>query len=830
MAKPTIQHFIGKNFASSDKKLVTEKVSAGSESARFLKKLGQSPQLKPCFKIIDMRNKAPGPYRSVKYKGITFYLDDYSFQIFNRGLAENNDVFTMGTYEEIMYGPHTYIGQSSGNKKERDKLILTGGPGKREAIIDEREPAEVSGNYSPGILPLGYFSKRKDQRLLYVMPITMLYEGKQYTVKSKDISIGGLKVFLPRTLIIPGREVKLSFDFFIKEEKKLTDSKHIRFLEEISYKIIDVQHLGEKTYVSLVQQNLNDIAREYIAKFIRQNKIQFKLDTADVNTAARARLLEHVYTHNLASIPMFINRSRTGINIDSIIQTSKNKKLLAFFQKSQYVYDFTPFMVPSRVQRLAEMAYGNEMALMFCYWDKDQLFSICDFELIEQSDIAQIILKVISKRGRIFSLNCKLFKPPMEQKIESIIKLLIQTEENDAEKIRQTAEQYYAQVMLTDITAVLRNESYFSLYFSELSDKNSRIQIWRGCEKIWLGNNAVVDSFSPEQTPKPRRIVFDVQKGRLNVRYMHRMEVSLLIKDSIITGHTVDFSRDSIGMVIQPSQLIRKNMEILVTFTSLVDKVSDVNLANIPFKVVRMTMVGDESNQKCELGLVRIKKKENNDVGIFFSNLINRNKTKLDICVQDRTDMTLSHIMEAYIAENINSIPLFIVKDKKDERYIKELGLTEIACQLAEHFFIKIRGYNFRILTNPERLKELYIRTLRGNEKEEQSFVLYLYKGVNKQGMETLYSYTSLEFNYEGEVLDVLQDVFANDGACIKVQFSNHLEMSNQEIESAVDMIKSINVAQSTRLKHDISEIIGLVDMVDVTSSFRTLYELQDYY
>jgi len=830
MAKPTIQHFIGKNFASSDKNLVTEKVSEGSESARFLDRMGMSRLKKPCFKIIDMRNKAPGPYRSVTYKGIPFYLDDYSFQIYNQGLADNNDTLTIGTYEEIMYGPHTYLGQKDKSPKERALLLLTGSPKKREAISAEVEDADVQGSYSPDILPLGYFCKRKEQRLMYVMPIRMQYEGKEYEVKTKDVSVSGLKVFLPRTLIIPDNNVLLTFDFFIKEHKKLTDDKNMRFFEQISYKIVDVQHLGEKTYVSLIQRDLSDYAREYISQFIKQYRIQYKLDSADVSLAAKARLLEHVYTHNLASIPMFLSHNQQGLNIDAIIQTGKNKKLLSFFQQAQYAYNFTPFMLPARTKQLAEKAYANETVLMFCYWEKDQLFSICDFELLEQSDLAQVILKVISKRGRIFSLDCKKIKAPAEQKINSIISLLIHTEEDLANNIRHTAEQYYAQIMLSDITSILRNEAYFSLYFSELKSKDSRVHIWRGHEKVLFSTGAVIESVDLEQRVKPRRIVFDVQKGRLNARYVHKMEVSLLIKDSIISGHTVDFSRDGIGMVIKPSQLIRKNMEVLVTFTSLAGKVNDVNLANIPFKVVRLSIRGDDDNQYWELGLIRVKRQDNKDVGVFFSNLINRNKTKLDICVQDRVDMTMSHIMEAYIAENINTIPVFINKDKNNSRYIKDIGLTEIACGLAEHFFIKARGYNFRLLTSEERLKELYLRALRGSEKQEQSFVLYLYKGINKQGTETIYSYTSLEFTYEGEVLDVLQNVFAHDGACVKIQFSNHLEMSQQEVDGAVDMIKAINVAQSNRFKHEITEIAGLVDMIDVTESFRTLYELQDYY
>jgi len=46
--------------------------------------------------------------------------------------------------------------------------------------------------------------------------------------------------------------------------------------------------------------------------------------------------------------------------------------------------------------------------------------------------------------------------------------------------------------------------------------------------------------------------------------------------------------------------------------------------------------------------------------------------------------------MEAYIGHNINSIPLLISKDKINKHYIKNIGLTELACKLAEHFFVKL--------------------------------------------------------------------------------------------------------------------------------------------
>jgi len=197
---------------------------------------------------------------------------------------------------------------------------------KPESIRDTSKHANVIGNYSPDILPLGYSAKRREHRLLYVMPITLTYREKLYHVKSKDFSVNGLKVFLPRTLFIPGEAVKLSFDYFIEKEMELTDTKAITYYQNISYRIVDVQHVNDKTYLSLTQLDLKDYTKQMFNQFIRSNRIQYKLDVIDIMLAAKAQYVEHVYTHNIDSLPLFLNCEQNNYFIKNIIQTSNNQK------------------------------------------------------------------------------------------------------------------------------------------------------------------------------------------------------------------------------------------------------------------------------------------------------------------------------------------------------------------------------------------------------------------------------------------------------------------------------------------------------------------------
>jgi len=83
--------------------------------------------------------------------------------------------------------------------------------------IDKYFSQSSSSDYQPDIFPLGYHVRRTEPRLIYVMPITMVYDGLTIPVKSKNFSATGLQIFIPRALIQEGKVVQLTFDKFDQE-------------------------------------------------------------------------------------------------------------------------------------------------------------------------------------------------------------------------------------------------------------------------------------------------------------------------------------------------------------------------------------------------------------------------------------------------------------------------------------------------------------------------------------------------------------------------------------------------------------------------------------
>ncbi|MCU7967721.1 MAG: PilZ domain-containing protein [gamma proteobacterium symbiont of Bathyaustriella thionipta] len=152
---------------------------------------------------------------------------------------------------------------------------------------------DYTGSYLPNIFPLGYFVKRSEPRLLYVMPITMVYDGKKYSVKSKNISINGLQIFIPRTFIQEGKTVQISFDKFIQSQNSVVGGRdQFTPFSDIDYRIKEVHHIGEKTYISLIQCNLSSLTIDFFLVLLQEIVYVIKLMPVIVSVLPKHNIMK----------------------------------------------------------------------------------------------------------------------------------------------------------------------------------------------------------------------------------------------------------------------------------------------------------------------------------------------------------------------------------------------------------------------------------------------------------------------------------------------------------------------------------------------------------
>ena len=125
MGEIVVKHYRRSDANSDEKELITEIVVEDSDTGRFLERMEESRLTRPCFQTIDMRGRVAGECRPYAFNDRIHYMDDISFQMFERGLQEHNGVYTVGTFEAIMGGAHTLQAQHAARQeadRQRDEV------------------------------------------------------------------------------------------------------------------------------------------------------------------------------------------------------------------------------------------------------------------------------------------------------------------------------------------------------------------------------------------------------------------------------------------------------------------------------------------------------------------------------------------------------------------------------------------------------------------------------------------------------------------------------------------------------------------------------------
>jgi len=550
------------------------------------------------------------------------------------------------------------------------------------------------GSYLPNIFPLGYHTKRSEPRLLYVMPVTMIYEGKKYSLKSKNISLNGLQVFISRTFIQEGKTVQITFDQFIETQNSVIGGMdQFTPFSNIEYRIKEVQHIGEKTYISLIQNNLDPSTKDFFKRFISGNRLRYKIDAADRICASKAQYYESLYTVNMQHVPMFIHWSqKTGFHIDTIIKTNQNLHFFNYINNNGQP-DFSAFCLPQRIKKFAEMARSKQSAIMFTYWENKKFYSVFDFELNSSDEIPYIAAKVKSCNGIIYKALTNLNKKPAVEKMTAMLSEIHKLDSMASKIINKRASESIAQVIFIEITQVFYRQNIFSQSLEADPEHLSAVTVISNNKKESLADGHIIDHYDESLLHQPHIVNFNIDNHRYDARYQYVMTVSIKFNDHTYSAKTIDFSRTGLGLVIKENIEIPNHSLIKITFSSLQIKGVSTRLQDIQHRVT----ISQKRNGGLFLGVIRNTNECSSTVNHFFSNLVNRNKIKLDLCLKDKIDSVITIFYEAFITENMQTIPIVISRDRSNQHYVRDIGLTETPCALAEKLYIEGHGYDFRL-------------------------------------------------------------------------------------------------------------------------------------
>ena len=798
-----LKHYIRANSRATERELIVERVSTGSASFDFLKKMEARRKKHICVRTIDMRGKVPYECKSYVHKNQVFWMDDISYGIFLKGLRENNDVFTNEMFEAIVNGNHTnHKNKQATNNALTDIKKKTSAAfqenGNTDSSFDE-ERFRVEGK-DADIFHLGYYQKRGESRLKHATDILIHTADDTIGAKTKDISATGFKAsFQKPANLKAGDEIAVTYTGFNNTFKSN--------LVKVQYQVVHMTY-DEPDFILCVRNVDSDsTATQFIADFIndqQQNiKGRRKLDIEDTRLTAESLMTELNYTNTTPTVPFFISAANADLHLQTICVNNINKPMIQCFRNSNDSFDFTNFSDHSRIKKLFDIVQddGQRDPLLAVYLnDSGSPKVMLDYEF-ESYDLWETFIagKLNEKNLTLFKVVVRSVAKPDQRKLDQKIEKLKTKSETSVDDMLNYYNHISKAGVLVDITSelsntlknkkldfdMLKSTNAFSINFAELS-----------------GNDVEILQFGYTEQRREDRYHVSVDA----IVHLNTRKYKAVTKDISIKGLCVELSTTN-------QEGYKKGDEVMVDFPVLHKRAKErIKLIDMPYTI---TCIHYE-NGKPILHFKREKTKHWNEQTTFFKDMIDRNINLIKLDTKDIETATKSKLIASLAVENTATLPIFILKNPEGGSKTASMALPPQPGDLMDFFEVEPGKYDFKPITHPNRLS-----SLSNNVKNNQvsDLIIYMYKkqipGIAKF---TIYSALETEFTSSEERKLFMETFMEHDYCVIKIAVSQVQKPMDTEVVSAVEQLQDVAPHGVQRLINTFNNIVAIGDITDITN------------
>ncbi len=834
MTKIVVKHYKAVKPGSATKTLVTEVVTASSETGQFLKRMEKIRISKPCFEVIDMRGKVSGECQQYKINDRVHWLDDISHEIYQRGLDQYNDVFTVGIYEAIVNGKHTFKAmREAEERKAREAkqaaeararaaassaVSAETSPGTAPSRVNEdRQPKR----YDPDIVPFGYFKKRREERLQYVTSVTLLHGGRSLSASTRDISLNGLQVS------IKGLQAFNPDDILEVEFTALLESTPNQSLSGLKYEIMGGEQNEKEVLLRLrlVGESRPEGFSDFIIDLIQKFKNKYKLDVEDDFWSIVSGLYERCYAENLMQIPFFLSEDGDGLHVDVVAATDGNQPALHFFHNQIESYDFSALALPHRLEWLTQ---GKELLLALyreTVGGELKIHSAANLEFDDPSDFGRFVQHALQHpEHAIFKVmpSAEHFRSASERKFSLISERLAEKSDEAATRLKARLETIRCAALMVDLTDQV-SKVIVRLMGRPVGDVDKQgLHVWVGNTRMPL-DDIRAQAGKPEGLSAPELIRFGYVERRREDRYLAETAIELQVGKQVIQGRTRDISTRGLSVMLNDAPDIKKGDEVKLALISLQKKRPSLNLMAVPYRVVAI--------KPAEHNLVMLERlggKDEKKIEEFFAELIAKNSDKLAVDINDTLGATISRAYENIIARNQVTVPFFISKAETGGPFLQWVALPDEPLPVLEFFQMSDDYIDFSWLSDPRILLPLYQQLVEMAKQQSRSeqrptpieMEVYLYKDKDPDaGIMVLFSATEFEFKTEHDREAFLSRArLAEDFRIMKLMATYTLEFNKLELDAAVDQLREQSRHRASKLQEQIQSLVGYGELIDITA------------
>lgn len=793
----------------SGQQLVVEYVQEGSESDKFLKKMEFKRRSQITNRMIDMRGKVPGECRAYKHKNRLHFMDDKCIHIFEKSLNEFDGQYTVGVYEDVINAEHT---NKARHKKEQERMRQTmQDSGKSSAaswdMLDDDPFAPPEPEFPVELTPFGYYQKRREPRLTYIMDIEVVFDDYgSVPAKTKDLSCGGLRVTIADSIDIEvGSIIKVNFTHF-------EELPGYPGTSNISYRILDAFSDNGKINLRMVRTEPNALPEfnQFTNHFIELNQNRYKLDIQDNMTYLLAKIQERHFIPGIRHVSFFLRQEGKQHHLEIIGATERNSALLQEISMNEHHIDLSALLTQKRLSYLLQNNPNKKVnsILIFTFIaefsGKPVRYSACNFEFLNTPQKQQFLYlgMTYKKSWRVYKLQLSSVFIPEDKRISEMIDPLKQASEHESTQLTEQLLSLTHKGSLFDITDHYLNES----------------PLKTGEVPLTEAEQLLAPFAAPPAMHSPAKLIqLGLREHRSEQRYLHQTDVEMTCQRQKVTGHTLDFSIKGIRIELDQPAHFHIGEEAWITLTKLQKQLKDTKLSKMPYVVVA------QKEQGKIIMLERDGRVDPHAGSEFFRKLIRNNSDKLPVCLGEKIAVAEAKLLETLVCGSLHTVPFFLSKDPdKGSFKLSYIASSDDINPLIWFFHSQGNHYDFAAIANTDLVNKM-VRTFydgrRFNDKDFETEV-YVYKEHDLITDQVIMHYASARLlETEQERLDFIKRAAASEEfRFLQVRACARPEISDSEFDREFEFIRANSKNQARTLKDMMSNLVGVGDMIDVTA------------
>ena len=777
------------------------------KTEKFLLKMELKRLASPCTRLIDLRGLVDGECKPYEHDGRVHFLDDIAVKTFEENLAYYGG-YTFGVYDATMNTENNFrvIYQ-----KEKEQLLSPDATSKPASIVEKTQ-------YPATLIVNEVYYDRKEERMNYVIKVTVVAEGATFEAMTSDISVSGCKLRLTDNYRLHlDQDIKLEFtgleSEFVFGDKKL-----------YQYQVRNIHMAGDVQLVGIeridIPETSKDGFKQFLAGYIQGNKHRYKINLDNTMQALQSRAFEQFVLPKSNELAVFIKNQEGALTPKYAMTCANNFGLYQYWQDESHQSTLVFLLNSERLNRLKKAAALGKTLLVYCFVHKTNgkyyFYSADEQQLKTDTSLKQQFLGFAANKDNfaIFQLsfievNHALAEIPFT--LSNVIKNKdLYLNLPASAEVKNIIAQLPYLVTITEVTTKDITSEYQKLNYEDL-DKSKIRQFGhkRKVEKIYVDEVGI--SYSNQ---------------RQEARFIYNTPVVVSQKKVTWQGESKDFSISGLKILLEKPAVLSKGDIVYLSFPQLQKISSKFDLKNLPYEIVRI-------NKKKDILNLRVHVEKHQHIGrSFFKLLIEKNRDKLKPDEYAQMIPGLAKALRNIYAHSFKTPALMV--QTSGSRYKTEVifageqpqGIFTEMQRLSD----SLTHYNLYPILHHPKIFDSIDSTLKRLHADDDPVTDVLYISINPS--KALYENAVLT-KRESELstpemkrMFIKRALKKGEFYCLELKLSRANEPEMEYLNPELTYIGAYAIHRAKQLEQEIWSVAGVIQVFDITQDALTRYQL----